>query len=84
MALCLIGPRLLAALALEHPHRAATEWIKHRSNLGGLRAAMVAGPDWIGIVAGKYFVLELVTHCKVCSLGTPDKLQSEQSFLGVQ
>ena len=52
---------MLAALAFKHSHRAATEGIQHRPDQRGLLTAMVAGRDRVGVVAGKDFVLELVT-----------------------
>jgi hypothetical protein len=58
----LLGPGLLPTLALEHADRAAIVGIEHGPNQRGLLVAIVAGPDWIGVVAGKDFVFELVTH----------------------
>jgi hypothetical protein len=58
----IFGPSLLPALALEHPHRAATAGIKHFLNEFGLLATTTAPWDWIGLVAGKYFILKFVVH----------------------
>jgi hypothetical protein len=53
---------LLAALALEHADRAASFGIEHRPNHGGFLVALAADSDWIGVVARKDFVLELIIH----------------------
>src|SRR5881392_956924 len=60
------GPCLLAAFALQHAEGSATEGIQHRPNKGGLPPASIAGRCWIWLVAGKDFVLELVTHLNTC------------------
>jgi hypothetical protein len=53
---------LLPTLALEHADGAAIVGIEHGPNQYGLLVAIAAGLDWIGVVAGKDFVFELVTH----------------------
>jgi hypothetical protein len=61
-----LGPRLLSALTLEHADGSAGEGVQHCPNQRGLLTAMVARRGRIGIVAGKDFVLEFVTHRKAC------------------
>jgi hypothetical protein len=63
--LCLVfGPCLLAAFAFEHAYRAPIVGIEHRPNYGGFLVALAASSDRGGIVAGKYFVPEIVSHRK--------------------
>ena len=61
MALLLIvGPSLLPAFALEHADGAATEGIQHCPEESGFLSARIARSDWVWVIAGKDFVLELV------------------------
>ena len=53
---------MLPAFAFEHADGPAIHGIEHRPNHGWLLAANAASPDWIGIVAGKDFVLEIAVH----------------------
>jgi hypothetical protein len=53
---------LLSAIAFEHADCPAIHGIEHRPNLGRLLAANAASPDWIGVEAGKDFVLESAVH----------------------
>jgi hypothetical protein len=57
-----LGPGLFTATAFEHAEGAAGGGIQHRPDNGGLSPASIARRDWIGLVVGKDFVLELATH----------------------
>jgi hypothetical protein len=60
--LLILGPSLLPTVTFEHADGAATLGIEHGPEQGGPLAAIAAQPDWIGIVAGKDFVLKFGTH----------------------
>lgn len=60
--LFVLGPSLLAALALEHANDPPGLGIEHLHREGWPLATVVAGLSWIWLIAGKDFVLKVAVH----------------------